>query len=154
MLARHLTSPGPTDPEQAWLRGSVSTAYYALFHLLTQETAQRWTGSQAARLGLERTLRHDQMKDVCLRIRAGSWKGWSTPQLSVPTELRHIADIFVGLQEARHQADYNNEKLWTDTEVDAKVNAADTAFQNWKKIQGSPVADEYLLSLMIGKKRE
>ena len=63
-LASHLTTPAATDPEQAWLRRSISTAYYALFHLLVQEAAQRWTGSQASRLGLERTFKHDQMKDV------------------------------------------------------------------------------------------
>jgi hypothetical protein len=65
-----------------------------------------------------------------------------------------VAKSFIGLQEARHQADYNNEKQWTQTEVAAKFSDALTAFQNWKGISGSRVADEYLLSLMIGKKRE
>ena len=153
-LAGHLAQPTQTDPEQAWLRRSISTAYYALFHLLVQGAAQRWTGSSAARLGLERTFRHDQMKEVCRVISTGSWKGWSTPQLSVPQELRDIAKSFMGLQEARHQADYNNEKHWTVTEVSAKLADSQGAFQSWKKINGSAVADEYLLSLMIGKKRE
>jgi hypothetical protein len=153
-LAGQLSSPVPADPEQAWLRRSVSTAYYALFHLLIQEAAQRWTGSPASRLGLERTFKHDQMKEVSRVISTGSWKGWSIPQLAVPPELRDIAKSFIGLQEARHQADYNNEKQWTQTEVAAKLSDARTAFQNWKKINGSPVAHEYLLSLMIGKKRE
>jgi hypothetical protein len=80
--------------------------------------------------------------------------GWSTPQLPVPQDLRDVSKSFVGLQEARHQADYNNEKDWTVTEVSAKLVDAQTAFQRWKKVQGSAVADEYLLSLMIGKKRE
>jgi hypothetical protein len=153
-LAGHLTTPAATDPEQAWLRRSISTAYYAVFQLLVQEAAQRWTGSPASRLGLERTFKHDQMKEVSRVISTGSWKGWSTPQLPVPMELREIAKSFIGLQEARHRADYNNEKSWTQTEVAAKLGDARTAFQNWKKINGSPVADEYLLSLMIGKKRE
>ena len=65
-----------------------------------------------------------------------------------------MAKSFIGLQEARHQADYNNEKSWTQTEIAAKLIDAHTAFQNWKKISGIPVADEYLLSLMIGNKRE
>ena len=63
-LAEHLTAPAATDPEQAWLRRSISTAYYALFHLLIGEAAQRWTGSPAARLGLERAFRHDPVKTV------------------------------------------------------------------------------------------
>ena len=94
------------------------------------------------------------MKEVCRTISTGSWRGWSTPQLPVPQALRDIAKSFVGLQEARHQADYNNEKNWTVTEVSAKLADAQTAFQSWKIIHGSAVADEYLLSLMIGKKRE
>jgi uncharacterized protein (UPF0332 family) len=153
-LAGQLTTPAATDPEQAWLRRSVSTAYYALFHLLVQEAAQRWTGSAASRLGLERTFKHDQMKEVSRVMSTGSWKGWSDPRLPVPPELLEIAKSFISLQEARHQADYNNEKRWTHTEAAAKLSDARAAFQNWNKINGSPVADEYLLSLMVGKKRE
>ena len=153
-LASHLTTPAATDPEQAWFRRSISTAYYALFHLLVQEAAQRWNGSPTARLGLERTFKHDQMKEVSRAVSTGSWRGWSTPHLPVPYELRDVAKSFIGLQEARHQADYNNEKQWTQTEVAAKFSDARTAFQNWKRISGRPVDDEYLLSLTIGKKRE
>jgi hypothetical protein len=72
--------------------------------------------------------------------------GWSTPQLPVPQELVAIADSFVDLHQARH-----NEKSWTLPEVNAKLAEAQTTFQSWTKIQGSSVADEYLLSLMIGK---
>ena len=87
-------------------------------------------------------------------VSAGSWPGWSNPRLQVPEELREIAELFTDLQEARHQADYNNEKTWSKTEVAATLNDAHAAFQNWNKINGTPVANEYLLSLMIGKKRE
>ena len=153
-LAGNLAQPTQADPEQAWLRRSISTAYYALFQLLVQGAAQCWAGSPAARLGLERTFKHAQMKEVYRVISTGSWRGWSTPQLAVLQELRDIAKSFVGLQEARHQADYNNEKNWTSTEVSAKLADAQVAFQNWKRINGSAVADEYLLSLMIGAKRE
>jgi hypothetical protein len=140
-LAGHLSVPAATDPERAWLRRSISTAYYALFQRLVQSAAQRWTGTAASRLGLERTFKHDQMKEVSRAVSTGSWRGWSTPQLPVPLELREIAKSFIGLQEARHQADYSNEKSWTQTEVAAKLSDARTAFQNWKKIDGSPAAD-------------
>lgn len=94
------------------------------------------------------------MKETYRIVSTGFWKSWSTPQLPIPQELKDIAKSFVGLQEARHQADYSNEKNWTVTEVNAKLADAQKAFQSWKKVHGSPVADEYLLSLMIGKKRE
>ena len=103
--------------------------------------AQRWSGSSAAQPGLERTFKHDQMKEVCRIVSTGCWKSWSTPQLPVPQELRVIAKSFVGLQEARHQADYSNEKNWTVTEVNAKLADAQKAFQKleenpWKSCGG------------------
>lgn len=153
-LADHLATPARAVPEQAWLRRSVSTAYYALFHLLVQEAAQGWSGSPAARLGLERTFRHDNMKEVSRIVSTGAWKGWGTPQLPAPPELRAFAKTFIGLQDARHQADYNNAKSWTSTEVNATLTEAQTAFQSWGKVRASPAANEYLLSLMVGKKRE
>ena len=53
-LAGRLANPAPAEPEQAFLRRSISTAYYALFHLLVQEAVQCWTGSTTARFSLER----------------------------------------------------------------------------------------------------
>jgi hypothetical protein len=51
-------------------------------------------------------------------------------------------------------ADYDNSKEWASTEVEARLDDARTAFRNWQKIQSDPVAHEYLLALLIGKKRE
>ena len=95
-LASHLANPLSEDSEQAWLRRSVSTAYYAIFQLFVQEAAQQWSGSEAARLGLQRTFRHDQMKDISRRVLVGSWTGWTTPSLPVPPELRTVAELFIG----------------------------------------------------------
>jgi uncharacterized protein (UPF0332 family) len=153
-LAAHLgTSPSPAF-EQAAFRRSVSTAYYALFHLLINEAAQRWNGSAEARLGLERAFKHNNMKEVSTVLSKGSWRSWSNPHLNIPVELVDVADAFVTLQEARHLADYDNTKIWTSTEVDSRLDDAQAAFQNWQKIQTDPAAHEYLLALLIGKKRE
>jgi hypothetical protein len=153
-LAGHLaTSPSP-DFEQAAFRRSVSTSYYALFHLLINAAAQRWNGSPEAQLGLERAFKHNNMKEVSAVVSRGSWKHWSTPPLAIPIELQQIGSTFVDLQEARHIADYDNSKIWTTTEVDARLDDARTAFQNWEKIRTDPAAHEYLLALLIGKKRE
>jgi hypothetical protein len=58
------------------------------------------------------------------------------------------------LQEARHLADYDNVKEWTLIEAREKVAEAQYSFQNWEKIKTHPAANEYLLSLLIGNKRE
>jgi uncharacterized protein (UPF0332 family) len=129
-LAGYLaTSPSPAF-EQAAFRRSVSTAYYALFHLLIHEAADRWSGSAEARLGLERAFKHNNMKEISGVVSKGSWKSWSTPPLTVPAELEELAEAFFRLQEARHVADYDNTKIWTFTEVDLRIAQARTAFQN------------------------
>jgi uncharacterized protein (UPF0332 family) len=153
-LAGRLANPAPEDPKQASIRRSVSTAYYALFHFLAQEAAQGWKGTDAMRVGLERKFEHTKMKAVSQAVAQDKWSGWSTPSLKVPSELRFIARTFVILQEARHLADYDNAKEWTPTEARDKVAEVQLAFQNWAKIRAHPAANEYLLSLLIGNKRE
>jgi uncharacterized protein (UPF0332 family) len=153
-LAGHLATPSSPTFEQASFRRSVSTAYYALFHLRINGSAERWNGSREARLGLERAFKHSNMKEISEAVWKGSWKTWGTPQLTVPTELKQLANAFVVLQEARHLADYDNTKIWTSTEVDSRLTQARSAFQNWQKIRSDPAAHEYLLALLIGKKRE
>jgi len=153
-LAGYLATFSSPAFEQACLRRSVSTAYYALFHLLIHEAAQRWAGSAEARLGLERAFRHSNMKEISEAVSKGTWKSWRTPRLPIPIELQDIAKSFVNLQEVRHLADYDNTRIWTSTEAEARLDDARTAFQKWPKIQSDPAAHEYLLALLIGKKRE
>jgi hypothetical protein len=153
-LAGRLAKPAPMEPEQASLRRSVSTAYYALFHLLIDEAIHTWSGSSSARFGLARKFEHKTMKQVSQTVMQGSWKGWSTLPPGLPIELQTVAKMFVELQEDRLQADYDNSKTWVTTDVLAKVDRAQLAFENWAKIRTHPAANEYLLSLLIGNKRE
>jgi hypothetical protein len=153
-LAGRLANPAPIEPEQASFRRAISTAYYALFHLLVQEAVQRWNGSATARFGLERRFEHRTMKDVSNTVWRGSWRGWSTPSPVVPVELQNVASVFVDLQEARQQADYDNAKTWVSMDVQALVADAQFAFDNWSTVRLHPTANEYLLSLLIGNKRE
>jgi hypothetical protein len=81
MLAGHLANPSTNQPEQAWLRRSVSTSYYALFHLLVGDAVQGWNGSLAARVGLERAFGHDNMYKVSQAVSQGSWRA------SAPTDV-------------------------------------------------------------------
>jgi len=48
--ANHLATYEGANPSQASLRRAVSTAYYALFHLLIEDAAQRWQGSYVQNL--------------------------------------------------------------------------------------------------------
>lgn len=153
-LAARLADPVPGELEQASFRRSISTAYYVLFHLLVQDAVQCWSGSATARFGLERKFDHRTMKEVSNSVWRGSWRGWSTPSPSVPKELETVAQIFVKLQESRQQADYDNARTREPLEVQAKIADAQFAFINWGLIRDNPAANEYLLSLLIGNKRE
>ena len=53
-----------TDPKQASLRRAVSTAYYALFHLLIDEAVGKWA-IERQRSILARTFEHSKMKAIC-----------------------------------------------------------------------------------------
>jgi hypothetical protein len=48
------------------LRRAVSTACYALFHLLIEESALRWSGTPEARTGMERGFQHGSMKNTSI----------------------------------------------------------------------------------------
>jgi hypothetical protein len=153
-LAGRLANPARDEPEQASFRRAISTAYYALFHLLVQEAVQILFSSTSAQLALERRFEHRVMKDVSLAVAQGSWKGWTTPTIPIPSELRSVAAALVNLQRARHQADYDNAELWGSSDVHAVMADTHDAFDNWAKIRTHPAANEYLLSLLIGNKRD
>src|SRR5258708_1560887 len=59
--ARHLAHREKTRPRQASLRRSVSTAYYALFHLLISEATFNWKRADQRPL-LARFFEHGKMR--------------------------------------------------------------------------------------------
>lgn len=60
---------------------------------------------------------------------------------------------FVDLQEERHTADYDNHEQWSLTEVQAILNTAQTAFQDWQSIRADDMAGNYLLAMLLRKAR-
>ncbi len=113
----HLATYEGSNPTQASLRRAVSTAYYALFHPLLEDAAQRWQGSPEARHGLERAFDQGLMKAASLQFRGTTWLDSFGASRQVPTEVRRVASAFVELQEERHTADYDNHEQWSLTEV-------------------------------------
>jgi hypothetical protein len=154
VLADRLAKPTSSDPEQASLRRALSTAYYALFHLLVAEVAQLWQGgSLESRRRLERELDHRTMKDISQLFSQPQWTDWTGQQVSVPNDLREVAKAFVSLQQERHVADYNSGRIWARLETQSKVDQAKAAFQSWQAVRTQPVAQDYLLSFLVGTKR-
>ena len=86
------------------------------------------------------------MNDACTRTRS---KLFPNPNHSSVRHLRAVADAFVRLQQYRHTADYDNSKKWTRTEVLAHIELAAAAFESWKTIAKEPIAEDFLLQLLV-----
>ncbi len=138
--ALHLATRDRTRPKNANLRRAISSAYYALFHLLIQEATERFLPARttegrihALRKTLSRSLTHNDMKKTS-RLFAGldkSWPVWLGPLVGkpadIPAEVRALARAFVHLQEARHEADHNTTRAFTRQEVRLFIDEASAA---------------------------
>jgi hypothetical protein len=132
-------------PTQASLRRAVSTAYYALFHLLIQEASANWNRADT-RDYLARAFEHGTMKKASSRAENRSYDSAAPPQAVV--KLRFVARAFRELQQERHIADYSNVTKWDRFKASAKVNQAKTAFDHWRDIRSEFIAQRYLVSLL------
>ena len=94
----------PEEPKQASLRRAVSTAYYALFHLLIDEAVSKWSVERQRSI-LARTFEHGRMKAICDDVQKTAKSGGP-----VLPELYIVARSFIQLQQHRHTADYDNSK--------------------------------------------
>jgi hypothetical protein len=94
-VGRKLVSTEPVT--EAALRRAVSSAYYALFHLLIEEACKNWIHADH-RGRLSRQFDHGRMKVASDALARKSPSG---------TDAFVVANTFVRLQQERHEADYN-----------------------------------------------
>jgi uncharacterized protein (UPF0332 family) len=123
--AQHLANRERTKPRQASLRRAVSTAYYALFHLLTTEAAKNWKQLDQ-RHALARSFEHGRMKSASERI----GKPQTIPPSSPEDHLRLVATTFVRAQQQRHTADYDNSNALTSRRFEARAVGVAEAFRH------------------------
>jgi len=149
--ARHLANREKKKPRQASLRRAVSTAYYALFHLLIHEATLNWkrVGQRAL---LARFFEHGKMKKACEKQRADCARYINSPapgpDLNLMTNLYKVVDTFSQSQQQRHSADYDNSKVWTRTEVLTLIQLVEEAFDSWKKIRELDDTQAFLITLL------
>ena len=152
-LAKRLTEG---KPNRAELHRAVSTAYYALFHLLISDGTKLLQVSPALRIQAGRAFDHGPMKDLCSSIKEGkvpkSLDGLVS--LPLPSELITVAAVFWKGQGLRHEADYRpvRQTPFTKSEVQGFVAEVEDAFVKWATIAGTPVAKAFLLALMMHKR--
>ena len=134
-----------TRPRQASLRRAISTAYYALFHLLTIAAAGEWRRPRQ-RAALTRAFEHRRMKSACGRTNKQEFPNFSPAS---GAHLRNVAGTFVELQDLRHEADYDNSIVWARTEVLESVKLVRMAFESWRAIENETITEDFLLQLLI-----
>ena len=118
-----LAARGGKNPKQSSLRRAVSTAYYALFHLLIADFVLNWkTKDQRVRLG--RMFDHSRMRNA-------SFKPASSSPTPVEADLMKVINAFGLLQDDRHSADYDVAKEWTRADAINSLTIAVDAFKAW-----------------------
>ena len=151
--ARFLAAYEGENSKQTSLRRSVSTAYYALFHLLAEDASDRWHGSLEAKTGIQRGFNHGTMRSVSNQFQKTNWRDWHDSQRAVPLALMRVAKAFTDLQDFRQSADYDNHEQWNFLEVDDVLQITRAAFDDWQAIRTDPMAGNYLLAMLLPKQR-
>jgi hypothetical protein len=134
------------DPEtQATLRRAVSTAYYALFHFLIEETCRNWIRVEQ-RHRLTRRFDHGIMATASRQL-TGRLK--KRADGSVEARLRSVADAFVELRQRRESADYDLSAVFSFNDVALDIFLVEEAFASWELIRHEQIAQDYLFSLLF-----
>ncbi len=153
--AEHLLKRERQRPRQASLRRSVSSSYYALFHLLTVETTTligpNMTLDPIQRI--QRWFDHGEMKRVCGMFSVPTAPRQLSAILGTPVsnDMQLIALSFIQLQEARHDADYNLATTWTRLTAQQYAQLARNAFAAWLRVRKSHEANVFALALLSVK---
>lgn len=150
--AQHLANRERKRPRQASLRRAVSTAYYAIFHLLINEAVSKWKiGTQRAQLA--RTFEHARMYSASDRIRNTGPKYFRDQNPETVSQLKLIATAFAELYEYRQTADYDNTTQWARTDVLEIIETVRNAFKSVDATRNQRIANDYLLSLFVKERK-
>ena len=152
--AKSLASPRAGAPNDAELRRSVSTSYYALFHAVLTAGADRFFGaherSRAGYAVIYRSFEHARMKRVCEDAARSVLSQPSQRQLrraSFHPDLRNFANAFVLLQASRHAADYDPLSLLDRDDALAAIDRSERAITSFTTAPDDERSD--LLAMML-----
>jgi uncharacterized protein (UPF0332 family) len=132
-------------PKQATLHRSISTAYYAIFHLLIHEACSNWARPEH-RNNLARAFEHKQMLSASEKQKA---KHRDAATNSTERHLFDVALSFVQLQQKRELADYDHIIELSLDQARLAVEQAEKAFRSWEAIRNEQITQDYLFSLLI-----
>ncbi len=144
-LAGRIATIEDPAPSQACLLRAVSTAYYALFHLLISEATLNW-GRSEFRSEPGRIFDHGKMKNAAIQFRSAlESRRKSSP---VASKLHHVVDTFIKLQQHRNRADYGTSEEWNQSDTIEPIADVEAAFESWKGIRDESEAPAFLVSML------
>jgi len=150
-LARH--EQGRGRPRQSSLRRSVSTAYYATFHLLASDAADQCAPGDppGLRERVQRAIQHETMKKAANSFGSANPPGHVRNLLQNPisTRLSALARSFARLQDERHSADYDLADTFTRARVQGLLREAESVFTEWRTLRNTSEGRVFLASLMF-----
>lgn len=132
--AKGLATANPKKPAQSNLKRAVSTAYFAMFHVLAWDCADFLIGGTAkarrskAWRQVYRALQHGAAKTAC-----GAAKN-----MKFPPEILNFSYAFVILQQERHGADYDPHTKYNRAQTLALIRQAE---DNIEAFMNSPIFD-------------
>lgn len=89
------------------------------------------------------------MKAASTRLTNAKESSFSGQDPTVVFHLRKVAQTFTRLQHSRHLADYDSSTRWSRKDVLFVLDLTLDAFQSWRLIRKEPIAQDYLLSMLI-----
>jgi hypothetical protein len=151
--AEHLARVDRGRPKQANLRRAVSSAYYALFHLLTSEASARYAVDRKWAARINRTYNHAEMKKTSSLVANDELpRSFAGLSYSCPPDLKTVANSFVSLQQFRHEADYDLSLSFDRGQVLDVIGTVRRAFEAWERVKKSDEARLYLACFLLWKR--
>ncbi len=163
--AELLVNKEPRRPKQASLRRAISTAYYAIFHLIISDSANALTPTAPVGLRqlVQRAFQHGQIKSACKDFVSADGNKKKNKQTSLSEALENlitfpldadfltVLNAFIDLQEARLKADYDLTEQFNRLEALTKIEQAKDAFAAWAKVRSTPNAAVFMSCLAFRK---
>ena len=153
--AEHLAWLDAAYPAEVNLRRAISAAYYALFHALT-EVGASLSGTTSVELQnqIRRAYNHGTMRSVCEVYSRARTRPFPSPHdllLRAPIDPRihDIAAVFLELQEARNQADYDLLSTVSVRDTDHLITVARRAVRDLRVIESLPETSVFLTALLL-----
>ena len=150
-VARRLNAGHPPSGES--VRRAVSTAYYALFHALVGDAAERFVGAAPTSVAFEviyRGFNHADINRVFVAVDKPTLSDAYKRRLrrqAASRPIRDFAETFIATQELRHLADYNPLIDIAQSEAADLIDGVGAALPNLANADPQEKADLFAIML-------